>query len=146
VSYEKKEKSMSDREWKRTARDARKLEREAKVGDTYYSIEDHAQPWGDEPMWHPYVVTHISRWFGPMVSGAKSLKSVLAQCGPLYDEPPTTMRGYAEPAGQLFEPFGGGEAAHGRDLVEDAYPEVRRAREAAEKKVRDSRRRKPARR
>jgi hypothetical protein len=135
---------MSDREWKPTAKDARKLERDAKVGDIYYSIEQHAQPWGDEPMWHPHVVTHISKWFGPMVSGAKTLKSVLSQCGPLYDEPPTTMRGYAEEPTSLFEPYGGkGER---RDLVEDAYPEVRRAREAAAQQVHDSRRRRPARR
>lgn len=117
--------------WERTRRGAKKFAAEAELNKTYYVIEECVQPWGNEPKWNDYTFTKKSLITGHPMCGSMSAERLVLLHGPVYDyQPQQGMTGISETPKQLFEPFGGGKAAHGRSLEDDAYPEITAAEKA----------------
>lgn len=73
-------------EW--TPGQAKKFAKQVELGRRYYTIETTVNPWGEEPVWRPWVFDHRQVITGYPMSGAVSAVGACQRYGPMYDAPP----------------------------------------------------------
>lgn len=77
--------------------EARKFAKEARVGDTWWSVETHAMPWGDTPLAREHRFTKVDKLIsGQAMSGHRCAADVWATHGPLFRSPPAGVMTHQE--------------------------------------------------
>jgi hypothetical protein len=66
-------------------REARAFEKKVKPGTTYYSVETHSLPWGDQDLLHTWEFPDT--FMGHPSRGSQTAGQVWLTHGPLYDRP-----------------------------------------------------------
>ena len=82
--------------WNRNRRDAKRFAKSVQLGKTYYTVEECAQPWGNEPKWHPWVFTNRQAITGAPMCGSMNAEGLVTRYGPVYDTQPKKIRGLFE--------------------------------------------------
>jgi hypothetical protein len=96
--------------YERNRRDAKELQREARVGDVLYVVVETADPYKgyDEAHYYSrYKVTHMHPLLGGGMIGSLSVEGLVLNFGPVYTEQPSGILGVHEEKKDTFHPYGG---------------------------------------
>ncbi len=100
---------MSGKNWEPTRRGARDLERYVRKGTVVYTVSEIARnlaPYEDSELYNAHKFTHRSPVTGRWMTGHLTARTLLAQSGTVYEKPPVSMRGMADPPSQVAGPLG----------------------------------------
>ncbi|MBB1252910.1 hypothetical protein H3146_05950 [Streptomyces sp. OF3] len=88
----------------RARREATRFEKTVRVGETYYSVEECQQPWGNELKVREWTFARKSRLTGQPMCGHMSAAGAWLNYGPLLASPPAHLKRLFETDGPLSEP------------------------------------------
>ncbi|QQM45171.1 hypothetical protein [Streptomyces liliifuscus] len=98
---------MAGKTWK--PGDAKKFARDAKLGVTYYTRNEHARnlgPYEDTYTYSEHVFDYRRPITGTPASGSMDAVQLCQNFGPVYDRPPAGVRPLAGPGRQVGSPLG----------------------------------------